>query len=182
MKPALSKRILAAFLLAVLTGLSGCTLITASPPPALSGTGERIADLTRFSVVAEDVYRGSQPDAAQLQKIVAAHGVKTVIKLNPGFEPSIPGVKVIPHPLNAWITPSEVEIREILADIEKAKIEGPVYIHCTHGEDRTGLIVALYKVRCLHVKPKDAYLDMVANGFHPYPGVWNAWVREAGWK
>lgn len=178
--PAQSKGILSASLLTALIGFSGCTLITASPPAAKFEVADRIDGLARFDVVAKDIYRGSQPDADQLQRIVAAHGVTTVIKLNPGFEPSVSGVKVIPHPLNAWITPSAEEIRGILKDIAKAK--GPVYIHCTHGEDRTGLIVALYKVEYLHVSAEDAYRDMAVHGFHPYPGVWKAWVREVGWK
>lgn len=180
MRPAQSRRILAAFLLIALLGLSGCTLISASPPADKFEMPDRITDLGRFDFVADGIYRGSQPDAGQLEKIVAARDFKTVIKLNPGFEPTVKGVTIIRHPLNAWITPSAEEIQRILQSIDKA--QKPVYIHCTHGEDRTGLIVALYKVQYLHVKPEDAYLDMAAHGFHPYPGVWNAWVREVGWK
>jgi protein tyrosine/serine phosphatase len=162
-----------------LMGLSGCSLITASPP---ADKFERLdhQGLKRFDRVSDDVFRGSQPDAAQLKAIVADHHIKTVIKLNSGSDPVLPGVTVVSHPLNAWITPSAETIQGILRSIDKA--EKPVYIHCSHGEDRTGLIVALYKVRALHTEPEKAYLDMAAHGFHPYRGVWNAWVREVGWK
>jgi len=179
MKPANSTRIPAAFLLTALIALSGCTLNSAPPPAASLETADRIEGLRRFDLVAKDIYRGSQPDAGQLQKIIAAHGVKTVIKLNSGSEPDVPGVNVIRHYFNAWITPSAEEIQGILKDIDKA--EKPVFIHCTYGEDRTGLIVGLYKVRYLKVSTEDAYRDMSAHGFHPYPGVWKAWVRDNGW-
>jgi tyrosine-protein phosphatase SIW14 len=179
MKTVQNERVFAAFLLTALVGLSGCSLISASPPvekfEPLCHEG-----LKRFDRVTDDVYRGSQPDADQLRAIVAAHHIKTVIKLNGGLDPALPDVTILPHPLNAWITPSAEKVREILQSIDRA--EKPVYIHCSHGEDRTGLIVALYRVCYLHVKPEDAYLDMAAHGFHPYPGVWKAWTREAGWK
>jgi hypothetical protein len=40
----------------------------------------------------------------------------------------------------------------------------PVYVHCAHGHDRTGMIVALYQVCYLHAKPDDAYREMLTRG------------------
>jgi hypothetical protein len=181
MKPAQSKRILAAFLLTALIGFSGCTLISASPPTAPFELLDHM-DLKRFDQVSADVYRGSQPNAKQLKAIVDFYHIKTVIKLNSwlDFEPRLEGVGLIRYPLNAGITPSADKIQLILQSIDKA--EKPVYIHCSQGEDRTGLIVGLYRRNYLKMSTEDAYRDMAAHGFHPYPGVWNAWVREVGWK
>jgi len=88
-------------------------------------------------------------------------------------------VKTIHHTLYGPITPSVETIRKILQDIDDAT--KPVLIHCTHGEDRTGLIVALYKFCKGTATPEEAFKDMVAHGFHPYRGLWNSWVRDVGW-
>ena len=40
----------------------------------------------------------------------------------------------------------------------------PVYIHCEHGVDRTGLIAALYRVQVEHCDPKRAHQEMIEDG------------------
>ena len=173
------QRIFSTVLLAVLIPLSGCSVIYPTPPVK---NFERLdhKGMTRFDQVDDHVYRSSQPDLEQLTMLVHDRHIGTVIKLNTGSEPTFPGVELIPHALYGPITPSVEKIREILKDIDKA--EKPVLIHCSHGEDRTGLIVALYKVCKGTATPEDAYKDMVAHGFHPYRGLWNAWVRDVGWN
>jgi protein tyrosine/serine phosphatase len=180
MKPTL-RRILLAVLTAALIPLSGCSLhapATAARPAAQELDRKGLA---RFEKVDDDVYRGSQPlSVTQLAELVNAYHFKTVLKLNGEVrEPLQAGVKLIVHPLYGPVTPSAEEIETILEDIENA--EKPLYIHCSHGEDRTGLIVALYRIR--YGETADAaYRDMRLNGFHPYKGLWRAWVRETGWK
>src|SRR5262249_12733406 len=105
-------------------------------------------------------------------------GIKSVIKLNSGFDSAPAGVAVLEHPLSPLIEPQSEKLNKILDDIDAAP--KPVLIHCTHGEDRTGLIVALYKMR--HgTRLEDAYVDMIRHGFHPYAGLWLAWLRAAKW-
>lgn len=44
---------------------------------------------------------------------------------------------------------------------------GPdTYIHCLHGEDRTGLVVALYRILVQGWTVKRAKQEMYDNGFH----------------
>ena len=176
MKARSTERIFAAALLAVMILLSGCSLLS-SPVTDFGKQGPK--GLSRFDQVDEDVYRSSQPDRDQLNKLVAQKQIKTVVKLNWGSDPVLDGVKSIHRTLYGPITPSAEKIREILQQIHDAK--KPVLIHCTHGEDRTGLIVALYKFCKGTATPEEAFKDMVAHGFHPYQGLWNSWVRDVGW-
>jgi tyrosine-protein phosphatase SIW14 len=162
--------------LAALALAGGCAFPAPPPPRALDGLS-----LRRLDRVDESLYRGSQPSRAEFAELVKRYHIRTVIKLNPTFEGSdeLPdGVKLIHEPLSAVVVPGAADLRRILDEIDAA--EKPVYVHCRHGEDRTGLVVALYRVR--HgARPEDAYADMMLHAFHPYRGVWGAWVREVGW-
>ena len=165
-----------ALLALLFTGCAGM-YPTPPPPPPLDGL-----PLARFDRVDPGLYRGSQPSAAALQELVARYQIRTVVKLNPTTESRDvvpPGVRLIYRPLSAVRVPSPETVHELLETIDAAA--KPVFVHCQHGEDRTGLVVALYRIR--HGAPVDqAYLDMMLHGFHPYRGVWGAFAREVGWN
>jgi protein tyrosine/serine phosphatase len=141
MKTRSTEWIFAAALMAVMILLSGCSLLS-SPATDFGASGPK--GLSRFDQVDKDVYRSAQPDLDQLREMVARNHIRTVVKLNGGSDPVSHDVKTIHRTLYGPITPSAEKIREILQQIHDAP--KPVLIHCTHGEDRTGLIVALYKV------------------------------------
>ncbi len=55
-------------------------------------------------------------------------------------------------------------------------ITGGTFVHCQHGEDRTGLIIGVYQVRVRHWTKSVAYQQMLDNGFHPsLPGLYRFW-------
>ena len=155
--------------------LSGCAVMYPTPPAAAPLDG---FPLRRFDRVDEGVYRSGQPSAGQLRELSTRYGIRAVLKLNGGAEPVSAGVSVLHRPLSVMSEPDPATLRSILDELEASP--KPVLVHCTHGEDRTGLVVALYRMR--HGVPSEvAYADMVRHGFHPYPGVWRAWLRSAGW-
>lgn len=54
-------------------------------------------------------------------------------------------------------------------------------VHCTHGQDRTGLIVGIYRVMHDHWTKVKAYQEMRDHHFHPaLHGVHEAWERFDG--
>lgn len=147
------------------------------PIPPATPTLDRLP-LARFDRVAEGVYRSSQPSGADLRLLQERYGLRSIVKLNRGRDDAPAGVPVFHFPLDPEQTPSPKKVRAILDAIDQA--EKPVLIHCTYGEDRTGLVVALYRLRHGASVP-EAYTDMMRRGFHPYIGLWNAWLREVGW-
>jgi protein tyrosine/serine phosphatase len=77
------------------------------------------------------------------------------------------GVAFFNFPLNSHApkTPAEdISIRLALVLMSLATPEQPVYIHCEHGADRTGLLIALYRVYYENWDPQLAYAEWVKYG------------------
>lgn len=68
--------------------------------------------------------------------------------------------------MNASDQPNELQVNQIL-DALKNVDNFPVFIHCHHGQDRTGLIIGLYRVEVQGWTPSKAYQEMLDVGFHP---------------
>lgn len=115
-------------------------------------------------------YRGSQPNAGQFSCLVGKLGIRSVIKLNSALEAPerVPGgVEVYEHPWAPWGPVTHSQVVETLGDLVRAmNSEAPVYVHCTYGVDRTGLIVALYRVLIEHVQPSIAFAEWRAYNRH----------------
>ncbi len=133
---------LAMLLLVSLAG--GC----ASGPCGAAAT-EGIANFAR---VDDRLWRGAQPDAAGLARLKAL-AAGTVINLRmgddvePGEEATARrlGLVYMNVPLHGFSAPSDAEVARVLALIETSA--APVFLHCEHGADRTGMIVACYRIR-----------------------------------
>ncbi len=163
-------------LLLSLAAVSGCAIFSPTPPDTMRLDG---FPLRRFDRVDAVVYRSAQPSQEQLRELHRRYGIRTVLKLNSGAEAVPEGVTLIHHPLNVMKEPSSQELQAVLDAIDRSA--KPLLVHCTHGEDRTGLVVALYRRR--HGTATDtAYTDMMRHGFHPYAGVFAAWLHSAGWS
>jgi protein tyrosine/serine phosphatase len=146
-----------------------------TPPPPVPLDGFQ---LDRFQRVDEGVYRSSQPSSTQFRALATSYQIRSVLKLNRGSDDPPASVQVIDEALDPLVEPDEARLRKILDEIDAAP--KPILIHCTHGEDRTGLIVALWRMR--HgATVEEAYVDMVRHGFHPYRGLWKAWLHASGW-
>lgn len=54
-------------------------------------------------------------------------------------------------------------------------------VHCTHGQDRTGLVVGMHRVLHDGWSARDAYGEMLAHNFHPeLVGLQITWMLFAG--
>jgi tyrosine-protein phosphatase SIW14 len=135
--------------------------------------------LPNFSQVEPGVYRGGQPDAMGWAELKAM-GVTEDLKLNSVNEASDDGA--IPNGI--WLHYYPIDLyHQTLAEpsdwiLNNAvnKIARGTYIHCSHGQDRTGLIVGLYRIWVEHWSKPKAYAEMRAHGFHPLLfGLSRAW-------
>lgn len=102
--------------------------------------------------VSEQLYRGAQPAPegfAALKRL----GIKTVVNLRLAHsdrdeiaESGIgdDAIRYVHIPMAAWDAKEE-EVAEFLRIVSDAE-QTPVFVHCQHGADRTGTMVAAYRV------------------------------------
>lgn len=108
--------------------------------------------IVNFDHMSAQLYRGAQPNRHGLEYL-ASLGVKTVVNFRqlddvfPDEETTVRalGMEYLALPLSGSMTPSAARMNEILAAIEKAP--SPVFVHCQYGCDRTGIVVACWRIR-----------------------------------
>jgi protein-tyrosine phosphatase len=119
-------------------------------PPLLAGASA--PGINNFHQVNQLIYRGAQPTPDGLEYL-AKIGVKTVLDLRENGERSSEeearvtslGMHYVNVPMTGLTAPSSAEITRILVLME-APSTGPVFVHCMRGADRTGAVVAAYRI------------------------------------
>lgn len=113
-----------------------------------------------------DLYRSALPNAVQqgeLQRLKIA----TVINFyqrSDGEWLSDPGIRQIHQPLHADRV-DDADVLQALRSIRQAQADGPVLIHCKHGQNRTGLIAAMYRIVYQGWSKQQAIAEMRGAGF-----------------
>jgi len=134
------------------------------------------------------VYRGGQPTAEGWAYLHDTMGVQTVVKLNDASESweqgeDEPARRLGMTVVNASMPPHDhglapASLLELFKDIPEDTLalavatvarehQGNVYVHCSHGRDRTGLVVGLYRVLIQKQDPRSAHQEMNQEGFRP---------------
>jgi tyrosine-protein phosphatase SIW14 len=148
----------AAFVLAI-----GLAIVPAFADGTLTG-------LPNFHRVDEHVYRGGQPTAEGFQSL-AKMGVKTIVDLR-GPEHSeadekriveTAGMKYVSIPMKGLQAPSDSEISRALA-LMNDSAAWPVFVHCRRGADRTGTVIACYRIQKQRWDNNTALREARANG------------------
>lgn len=132
------------------------------------------AQAANFHQVSPDVYRGAAPGPDGV-KALASLGIKTILNLQTSDDAvdeeaglaAAAGIRYISKKLPPLtFKPTESRMESIL-QILKDPASYPLYVHCRHGEDRTGTVIGLYRVFVQGWSAQSAYLEMLAYNFHP---------------
>lgn len=110
-------------------------------------------ELPNFQKINEQLYRGAQPLEGGLERLVAL-GVKTIVNLRDDDKRARDeeraaiglGLRYFNIPLKSYARPDAKEIERILSIIETSENQ-PVFVHCKRGSDRTGTVIAVYRIR-----------------------------------
>ena len=124
-------------------------------------------------VVPGKIYRSGQPSSEQLEDWVRQYGLKTIVSLRhsiPAYERQLAQkyrVQLVQSTFSAKTgLPAEQweGIRRILSDEKNL----PVLVHCLSGVDRTGTVIALYRVENQGWPFHKALREMILNYYVPF--------------
>jgi protein tyrosine phosphatase (PTP) superfamily phosphohydrolase (DUF442 family) len=123
------------------------------PIRARGAADPAVRGIPNFHQVNGTIYRGGQPTAqgwAGLERL----GVKTVIDLRRHEEHSIQAeqqeveaarMHYVNVPMSGIVAPTDDTIFKVLALLQSSGA-GPVFVHCRLGVDRTGAVIACYRI------------------------------------
>jgi protein tyrosine phosphatase (PTP) superfamily phosphohydrolase (DUF442 family) len=111
-----------------------------------------VPGIDNFYQIDQKVYRGAQPTTEGFHYL-ATLGVKVVLDLREHDSRSLAeertvtaaGMKYINVPMTGMTPPTVSETNTILALLED-QAGGPVFVHCKRGADRTGAVIASYRI------------------------------------
>lgn len=135
--------------------------------------------LTNFGKVTNHIWRGAQPTAEGYRNLVQRGHVKSFLSLRRGANrdevdlkvEKIAGVTCRQVSLKEW-DPGQDSLRQLalavktlkeLSDNPKTR---PVYVHCKAGQNRTGFVIATYRMVYQGWTPEEAVREMRIFGFY----------------
>ena len=161
-----------------------------SPHPAPAETRVSVAapapDIARFAEVEPGFYRGARPSATAILEL-RDRGVRTIVSLREDDDERArvlaAGMDYVELPMTATPfgakLPTDAQVRTFL-DVVGDPVRRPVFVHCRHGRDRTGVMVALWRVRRGGWAPEAAVDEMEDRGLSPQYRNYRRFIRNLG--
>ncbi len=132
------------------------------------------AKINKLALVSPGIYRGSQPETADDYRLLKTLGIRTILNLRNERNKitaervlaANEGLEVRSLPMSAILPPGDTTVDRALDNLGDPNLR-PIFVHCQHGKDRTGLIVGLFRVEAERWSAKKAYAQMRDFGFNP---------------
>jgi protein tyrosine phosphatase (PTP) superfamily phosphohydrolase (DUF442 family) len=117
---------------------------------------EQPQNLSNFQAVSDSLCRGAQPSADGFREL-AKSGVHTVLDLRGAGGRSSEEAKLVGNlgmqyvniPLDGFKAPTVDEVSKIFSVLNDQSA-GKIFVHCRRGADRTGTVLALYRIQHDH--------------------------------
>jgi protein tyrosine/serine phosphatase len=128
--------------------------------------------LSNLFKVSDDLYRGAQPDNVGFASLKQL-GIRSVVNLrtlhSDRSECRENRLSYFHITVQAWEGEDEelVEFLKVVADPENQ----PVFVHCMHGADRTGVMSAVYRIVIQGWSKEEAIKEMTEGGYG-FHSVW----------
>ena len=143
-----------------------------------------VEDLPNLFKMNDYVYRGGRPTLAgmlQLKKM----GVTTILNVE-NDEQAVAidkdlakqaGLRWVSVPFATFKKPSDASVDYVLKMLQDRSL-GPIYLHCKHGRDRTGMLMGLYRVEVDGWDSHVAYKEMKDRGFRTLIWTLNSYYKK----
>jgi protein tyrosine phosphatase (PTP) superfamily phosphohydrolase (DUF442 family) len=134
----------------------------------VSGRLFGLPGLTSVGRVAPGIFRGAQPEPEGYTTLKTM-GVRTVINLRArhgeGEAVEAAGMRYVEIPMSFLTKADPAVVRKALS-VMTDPANQPVFVHCSAGTDRTGVVVAVYRMEVDGWSKAEAEAEMEAFGFH----------------
>ncbi len=146
--------------------------VAQKPATVNEGMLKELVDIVpNLSIVTPGLIRGGQPSTLAINGLKKA-GVRTIINLRnetaivnreAGVAQAL-GLKFVSIPLDVFNKPSSQAVDTFLKTVSDLANQ-PVFVHCLHGQDRTGTMIAMYRIENQGYSGERAYQEMISCGF-----------------
>ncbi len=123
------------------------------------------ATLKNFYRVDDRVYRSEQP-AKEDFPLLEGLGIREVLNMRRlhSDEEKAAGTNLKLHRMK--VNTGRMSIEQMVEALRMIRdAQGPILIHCWHGSDRTGAVIAMYRIVFQDVPKEDAIREMTDGGF-----------------
>ncbi len=153
------------------------------PSPAQLPSSARLSEhlyglqgLENVGRVTPEIFRGSQPAKAGYATLKKM-GIRTVINLRTSMserqDVEAAGMRSIEIPLSTFNNGEREKVDKVVALLSDSANQ-PVFVHCRQGRDRTGIVVAAYRMKVQGWSLAAAEEEMDSFGFN------DIWVNLRG--
>jgi protein tyrosine/serine phosphatase len=132
----------------------------------------KIAGVSNAGKISEVLLRGAQPTAQGLVELKKL-GVTTIVDLRGNRGPVAReraqaeslGMRFVDIPVSGWSPPANAQVAEFLKLFQQGGTQ-KIFVHCYYGSDRTGVMVAAYRMADQNWTADQAVEEMYSFGFH----------------
>jgi protein tyrosine/serine phosphatase len=159
-------------------------LFVAAPASRARAEDTAYPELPNFHRVDASLYRGGQPAEGGIERLKAL-GIRTIVNLRyeralnvaEEAEARAAGLLYYNVPMYGLTRPPDEKVKRALALINDPKNQ-PVFVHCAAGSDRTGAIVACYRIERSQWTAESAIREAMSYGMMRAEVAKRAFVKD----
>ena len=139
-------------------------------------------ELPNFHQVDKGLYRGGQPKTGGFETLKKL-GIKTIIDLrndqgqSERSEAQTNGMQYFNFPMERMGKPDDETVERVLEIISNGDHQ-PVFVHCAKGADRTGTIIAVYRIKHDGWTSERAKAEAKSFGMAPWQVEMKNYIRD----